>query len=183
MRDNKREKRSDAVVSGHQFLRNDTGVASWSVLVGRPFLRGRAPVVAVAAAAAAVAGDGDDPVPVLSGSSAPFLSVRPVVYQAPLRITSIKTLGAPRWSRRSPLPSSAPVGAGRFYFSRVLPEVGALAWVKTVDTRRGREVSISFSLSRVPRLPPSTLGAVYTDPSLLRKKMSYRRGSRKKRAR
>lgn len=44
-------------------------------------------------------GDGDDPSPSGSGS------LRPVVYQVPLRITSIKTLGAPRWSRRIPSPS------------------------------------------------------------------------------
>lgn len=90
VQDNKLEKRNDAVVSGHQFFRNDTGAASRSV--GRPFHRGggrRATVM-------------------IPGPAPPAPFLRPVVYQVPLRITSIKTLGAPRWSRRSRPPFLSP---------------------------------------------------------------------------
>lgn len=97
--------------------------------------------------------------------------LRPVVYQAPLRITSIKTLGAPRWSRRSPSPRpAAPAGASRFYyFLRMLPGIGALAWVKTAGTtppppplRESGKGCLSFYLREAPSIPTSG------------KKMSYR---------
>lgn len=101
---NKLEKRNDAVVSGHQFFRNDTGAASRSDVHSRPRRAGRG-------------GDGerrsgDDPGP--SGTGAPVL--RPVVYQVPLRITSIKTLGAPRWSRRSRRSPPLPGCQSRVYY-------------------------------------------------------------------
>jgi len=59
IRDNKLEKPNDAVVSGHQFFRNDTGAASRSDV--------RSPVCGVRARG----GGGDDPGPT-PGLPAPF---------------------------------------------------------------------------------------------------------------
>lgn len=85
VRDNKLEKRNDAVVSGHQFFRNDTSAASRSDVRSRT---GGKEGTAVGAT-------------VMIRVRLRLRSPSPVVYQVPLRITSIKTLGAPRWSRRS----------------------------------------------------------------------------------
>lgn len=131
-------------MSGHQFFRNDTGAASRSDVSGSRGRYGRR----------------------WWSESIRLRSLRPVVYQTPLRITSIKTLGAPRWSRRSRPPLRPLLGGSRFYyFPRMLPGVGALAWVKTAGTpSAGRGIS-----------PP-----IHTRRRLyrVRKKMSYRPGSR-----
>lgn len=75
-----------------------------------------------------------------------------VVYQVPLRITSIKTLGAPRWSRRSYLP----------------PQWSLLLFVDIlgVGGRRWHWLKHGYREGAIP---------IYTEaPSLSAQKMSYR---------